>query len=172
MAEDRRIIVEVTGTMNVKYSMESSPSSSEIPGSIENVKQKNSSESGAKSSGSAKALALMAAEQATKIVGSMIQNSVNKYFSLSENYLAENDYTRYKTLASKGQSLFQSVATGVATGGPIGGVVAAVLWGGNEFVSYQNRMSGYYQALNATNYQTQFDRSRLGLTNEGKGTEN
>ena len=94
--------------------------------------------------------------------------------------MAETDYKNFHTVISKGTSLASSIYLGVNAGSPIAGpwgaaagaVIAATGFAISEVSNYQQRMSNYYQNLNATNYQTEFDRTRAGLTNEGKGTEN
>lgn len=169
MAEDRRIIVEISGGITVAYVDKWQPEKEEIPGSQENIKEKNSSSN---KDTTARALARMAYDRAKGNITSAANLMINRYFSLSENYIAEVDYNNAMTITNKGVGLFMSVKAGASVGGVPGAIISAVAWGTNEFVSYQNRMSGYYQALNATNYQTEFDRSRLGLTNGGKGTEN
>ena len=169
MAGDRRIIVEVSGGITVTHVNEGQPEKEEVPGSQENIKQKNSSSN---KDNTARSLALMAKDRANSLSQNSALSVVNRYFSLSENYMAETDYNNVMTVVNKVKSFASTVSTGASIGGVAGALVAAAAWGTNEFISYQNRMSGYYQALNATNYQTQFDRSRLGLTNEGKGTEN
>ena len=169
MAGDRRIIVEVTGGITVTHVNEGQPDKEEVPGSQENIKEKNSSSN---KDITARGLAMMSLNSAKNIGSRTVSSITNRYFSLSENYIAENDYNNIMTTINKATSFGIAVKTGASVGGVVGAVISAAAWGTNEFISYQNRMSGYYQSLNATNYQTEFDRSRLGLTNEGKGTEN
>ena len=57
-------------------------------------------------------------------------------------------------------------------GGPVGAAVGAVSWGVNEFIQNKANLSGYYQDLNASNFNMQFNRTRAGLIDEGRGTEN
>lgn len=169
MAGDRRIIVEVSGGITVTHVNEGQPEKEEVPGSQENIKEKNSSSN---KDITARAIARMAYDKAKGNVTTAANSMINRYFSLSENYMAENDYNNIMTTINKGTGLFMSAKIGGSLGGVPGTIIGVAAWGANEFISYQNRMSGYYQSLNATNYQTEFDRSRLGLTNEGKGTEN
>lgn len=167
---DRRIIV-------VKIITTGDDSSNKQEGSPEDVKEKNSKkeiESGAK------ALVKMGTEKVGNIVMQTAQVSLNRYFSMSENYMAETDYQNAMTMINKSKSLYSTMASGVmmgaAVGGPVGMAIGSIISAGtfvaSEFVNYQQRMSNYYQNLNATRYQTEFDRTRMGLTNEGKGTEN
>lgn len=169
MAEERRIIVEIVSRTenNSSNSNAGGDDPKELPGSQQNIKEKNENYGN-----TAKVVGKMAWNNTKSFIGTTVSAVTNRYFSLSENYVAETDYNNFSAMINKGKSLVSTVAAGYLTGGVAGAAISAVAWGTNEFISYQNRMSGYYQALNATNYQTQFDRSRLGLTNEGKGTEN
>lgn len=168
MANEKRIIVEIkTTTYQEKKQQEGSP---------KKVVQDNKQE---KKEEDTKAFAAMAVRKVSDLVVNSVEVSMNRYFSMSENYIAETDLKNTMTVINKGRSLVSTVATSAMAGvalGPYGAaagaIIGASLWVGNEIINYQQRMSNYYQNLNATNYQTEFDRTRMGLTNEGKGTEN
>jgi hypothetical protein len=107
------------------------------------------------------------------------ENAMNRYTSLEEDYVTEQTYNNVLTTVGKVKSGIGSVAAGVISGaafGPAGMVLGAVTgmasFAYNEYIGYQKRMSSYYQALNATDFQTQFDSSRLGLIDNGRGTQN
>ena len=167
MAEDRRIIVEITSNIDLDITNHNQPEKDEVPGSRQSIKVKH-----VRVDETARSLASYAKDKSKGLLNQVISAVPNRYFSLSENYMAETDYNNAMIIADKVRSFMTAVKTGASIGGGYGAVAAAAAWGTSEFISYQNRMSGYYQSLNATNYQTQFDKSRLGLTNEGKGTEN
>ena len=169
MAEDRRIIVEITSKIDLDVTTNNQPEEEELPGSRKHIQKFNNEKT---IDHKARSMAKMYFNRAKEFTSNSSTSVINRYFSLSENYMAETDYNNLMTRIGKVNSLWATLKVGSSIGGPIGTVAAAAAWGTNEFISYQNRMSGYYQALNATNYQTQFDKSRLGLTNEGKGTEN
>lgn len=101
--------------------------------------------------------------------------AMNRYFTLSEDYLSQNLYNNVKNSISKsiqlGKTAF-SVATMAATGNIPGAIVTGATAIIDEGMQYYQRMSGYYQALNATNYQTGFSATRAGLVNDSRGTEN
>ena len=166
---DRVIVVRIVGE-DIKGDKNSA-------GSVKDVKNVNSEPNKVQE---AKALVKMGAEKVGNIVMQTAQVSLNRYFSMSENYMAETDYQNAMTLINKGKSLYSSLTTSALAGGAVGGpfgvavgaIIGATSWAANEYVNYQQRMSNYYQNLNATRYQTEFDRTRMGLTNEGKGTEN
>lgn len=190
MAIERRIIVEIVDTQ-----IES-----------DNVVQENNEKKNPaiKKNSKSKALAKMFVDNLVDISISSAENSLNRYFAMSENYMAETDYKNTMNVIKNVKSLASTVAnpmlmagSSLSTGG-MGGfsgsgaasaagaagsastsggaawmsIISAASWLGNQIISYQQKLSGYYQNLNATIYQTEFDRTRMGLINEGKGTEN
>ena len=105
--------------------------------------------------------------------------SINRYFSLKEDYLAETTYNNVKTSISKVTGLAASAINGAMMGsslGPAGSIAGAVIgataFGVNEFLGYQTRYSNYYKNLNEANFQTGFGQMRAGLVNGSRGTEN
>lgn len=129
----------------------------------------------------------VATSQASSILSSSLNYAKGRYFSMKEDYLSENAYNQISGQISYGVSLGKSIYSGGKTGfalgsafGPIGGAVGAVIgavgggvtYGVNREIQYQQKMSGYYQQLNATNAQTQFQAQRLGLSDEGQNTLN
>lgn len=132
-------------------------------------------------------LAQFTIKKAGAVLNSSVSYATNRYFSLKEDYLSENVYNNIKSGVTKGLEMASSLISGAAAGaktgsvfGPVGTAVGAVLgasvggfgYGLNQYVQYQQKMSGYYQQLNATNAQTQFQAKRLGLSNEGQNTLN
>lgn len=132
-------------------------------------------------------LAQFTIKKASAVLNSSVSYATNRYFSLKEDYLSENVYNNIKSGITKGLGMANSLISGAAVGaktgsvfGPVGTAVGAVLgasvggfgYGLNQYVQYQQKMSGYYQQLNATNAQTQFQAKRLGLSNEGQNTLN
>lgn len=132
-------------------------------------------------------LAQFTIKKAGAVLSSSVSYATNRYFSLKEDYLSENVYNNIKSGVTKGLGMANSLISGAAAGaktgsvfGPVGTAVGAVLgaavggfgYGANQYVQYQQKMSGYYQQLNATNAQTQFQAKRLGLSNEGQNTLN
>lgn len=106
----------------------------------------------------------------------------NRYFSLSEDYMGQVNYNNTKTIYNKAKSYALSAVNGFVSGmtlsggNPILGATGAILSTAGQAVgdvfSYHERISNYYQSLNSTNAQTEFSRQRIGLYNEGRGTEN
>ena len=109
---------------------------------------------------------------AKSLVKSGAEMTLNRYFNMSENYLAENTYNNIKTNIGKVTGLASSITSGVMAGGVIGGFVGAAAWGTNEWMSYNSKLSGYHSALNMSNMNTAFSNTRSSLYDNGKGTEN
>jgi hypothetical protein len=108
----------------------------------------------------------------------ILETSVGRYFTMTEDYIGEQSYQNAKTLISKGTSLITSVGAGFALGGGftpagvVGGVIGAITWGVNEGFAVYERKSNYAQSLNASRFNTQFMGTRTGLIDNGRGTEN
>lgn len=119
-------------------------------------------------------------ETTINIVENVADSAINRYTTLQEDYLTAQTYSNVKSTISRakqlGGSIVSGVVSGMATAGPSGAVIgaisSAVNYGASQYLEYQKRMSSYYQQLNATNFQTNYSASRLGLVNNGRGTEN
>lgn len=116
---------------------------------------------------------------AKRLVIQGVEANINNYFSLTEDYMAENTYTMIKSSISKITSAGSAVLSGAMAGsvaGPvgagIGAVIGAVGFGVSEFFGFQTRMSGYYRALNSSAIEKDYFSRRAGLVDDGKGTEN
>ena len=109
--------------------------------------------------------------QAKNIVSSALTTGLNQYFKLNEDYIAQNSYNNLMTSVSKTKSLVSTALAG-AQFGPGGLVAAGVGWAITEVISYRAKLSNYYSSLNSTNYNTEFSRTRAGLVDNGRGTEN
>lgn len=146
-----------------------------------NKKAKNEDEKEKKANKFAKGVATMIALSGAKhIIESTIQLSLNRYFSMSEDYIAQNDYKNIMTgigkVFSAGSSVVAGVTSGLAFGGAVGGVIGGVVagagWVGQEVVNMQQTKANYYSQINASNINTAYMRERAGLYLNGKGTEN
>jgi|GEM_PF-4776730 len=110
---------------------------------------------------------------------STVTSTLNRQITLNENYLAQNNLNIAKKSVSLVSGLASSVYAGIkigevggTTGIAVGVAIAATTWGMSQYISYQNRMSSYYQQLNSNNFNTEFSQVRAGLINNGRGTEN
>ena len=113
------------------------------------------------------------------LVASTVEDSLQRHFTLTENYMSQNIYANAKKSISLVMSAGSSILNGAKIGsifGPggtaVGAIVGAASFAIQQQVQYQNRMSSYYQSLNASNYQSDFSQVRAGLIDGSKGTEN
>lgn len=106
-----------------------------------------------------------------------VDYSINRSLSLSEDYLAENQYRVIKGTYQKISGAYNSIANGAIAGATIGGPAGAVAgafinlisWGVREATSQAERWSNYNRQLNAINFNTQFNAKRAGLYDGGRG---
>ncbi len=101
-----------------------------------------------------------------------VELNLNRYFTIKEDYLGENTYNNAKSAINKVASGWSAVAGGALVGGPIGAIVGGTTWLVGQISSNQSTMSSYYQGLNSSTMETSFARTRAGLTNNSRGTEN
>lgn len=118
-------------------------------------------------------------QTAKKLVIQGVKANINNYIALSEDYFAENTYQNVMTAVSKFTSLASTVASSTMIGakaGPVGAVAGLVIgtigWGVSEYMAYQERMSGYYRALNSSIINKDYARRKSGYYDGGRGTEN
>lgn len=117
---------------------------------------------------------------AKQMVIQSVEASVNRYMTLTEDYMAQNTYNKVKTSISKAVSAGSAIIGGAVSGGqvagPAGAAVGAIIgtigYASSEFISYQSRMSSYNSSLNASNISIDYARRRAGLTDGSRGTEN
>lgn len=116
---------------------------------------------------------------AKEMVISSVESSLQREYTLTENYMAQTIYANAKKSISMVTSLGTTIAGAAQVGSIAGGAgmlvsvgVAVTGWAFNQYIDYQNRMSSYYQSLNAGNYQSDFSQIRAGLIDGGRGTEN
>lgn len=114
----------------------------------------------------------LSAVRAVSLLERGIMTSLNQYTNLSENYIAGNTIANVKTSVSMITGMAAQVAVGAKLGGFYGGAAAAAMGTVGLGIQLYNRYSSYYSSLNATNAQTSWDATRLGLVNNGRGTEN
>lgn len=166
-----KIVIEINGNINTTTS---ATSGGDNESSAENTNNLGSSNAKRKSNESflSAAKKVGAIKLAKKLITNTVDTTVNRNLSLTENYIGQQTLSNVKTILGKAESLFTSVAFGASVGGPVGAAVAVASWGTSQYFDYLNKKSSYYQALNATNAQTEFSQTRAGLYNEGKGTLN
>lgn len=114
--------------------------------------------------------------QAFNQVKGLVKNAalyyMNKHFTLKENYLMQRNVDNALTSINKVVSFGTSVAGGFLLGNVAGAAVAAVGWVANEAFTAFKRQDQTMMGLNTTNIQTAFQRTRAGLSNGSRGTQN
>lgn len=101
-----------------------------------------------------------------------VMYALNRNFSLKEDYQSEVALNNTFAFIGKLSSAGSAIGAGAMIGGPFGAAVAAVGWVGNEIVSAFQKYDQQQISLNEMNYQSTFQRTRMGLIDGGRGTEN
>lgn len=102
---------------------------------------------------------------------------INQYFNLTENYKAEQDLNNTLSYMSNGASFFGSILAGALVGNKAGNTVAGAIVGAGMGVVnvVLNSYKAYDQQnirLASMNIQSNYQKVRLGLIDDGRGTQN
>lgn len=173
MALGKTITIEIIDD-NIDRTDESTPAQQ-----AQNKEPKAKKKSTKKEKSSVNVIGMYAFNNVKNELVSTVTSTLNRQITLNENYLAQNNLN----VAKKSLSLVSSLASSIYAGGKVGAIggpvgsaigaaIAATTWGMSQYISYQNRMSSYYQQLNSNNFNTEFSQVRAGLINNGRGTEN
>ena len=103
MANEKRIIVEIISTHKNE-----NPENQE--GSPEDVGEKNS---GSTKSKAKKVEAMLAVDKITSMISTGVKSSMSRYFSMSENYMAETDFQNTMITIEKGKSFAKESAKSI-----------------------------------------------------------
>lgn len=114
----------------------------------------------------------MVAQKALSIATQTIESSANRYFYMKEDYLGETTYRNVKSNISKVAGSVATIVAGAKVGGGWGAAVATVGVVVNEGISIFNKYASLENQMNTLNYGMEFSRTRAGLTDNGRGTEN
>lgn len=114
----------------------------------------------------------MVAQKALKIATQTIESSANRYFYMKEDYIGEATYRNVKSNLSRAAGNVAVIAAGAKVGSVPGAVIAAVGVAANEGISIFNSYASLENQMNTLNYGMEFSRTRAGLTDNGRGTEN
>lgn len=102
----------------------------------------------------------------------MVDYAWNKRLTLTENYKGQDFKSNAMTSISKVGSFATSVGAGFVLGGVAGGLIGLVGWSVNEIIGIYQQKDKIAMDLAGTNLQTNWGRTRAGLTTQGRGTEN
>ncbi len=117
-------------------------------------------------------------DKAYDMVSTMVTNSVNRYYQLSEDYIGQNQLGMIKQNIGMAKSMAGSVLSGATAGATFGGVpgmiagavISGAATGVNLYQNYQQKLFNYYNSMNAININTNFSARRAGLYTGGKDT--
>lgn len=110
---------------------------------------------------------------------SAVNYAITKYFTLNENYKAEVDFSNAMTGINKVTSFAGAIGAGAisgsvlggAPGAIVGGLAGALSWSVSEVFGSAQRRLQQEITISTNNFQSQFQQTRLGLT-EGRGVTN
>lgn len=110
--------------------------------------------------------------QAKSVVNQAVNSTLNIYYNMKEDYMLENNVNTIKTILGKTTSFATTIAGGFAVGNVGGAIISGAGWVISEGISQGTRMRDLYSQINSSNYDKAFTRQRVGLTDNGRGTEN
>jgi len=114
--------------------------------------------------------------QAFTQVKGLVKNAalyyMNKHFTLKENYLMQRNVDNALTTINKVVSFWDIGCWWIHARNVPGAAVAAVGWVANEAFTVFKRQDQTMMGLNTTNIQTAYQRTRAGLSNGSRGTQN
>lgn len=120
-------------------------------------------------------------QQAKNLSKSALTYYIQRYFNLTENYQAEQDLSNTISIITNSSDFFSSIISGAIMGaettgnvaGAIGGaIVGAGASGVNTFINAQKIWDQQKIQLQTMNMQSSFQRVKLGLIDDGRGTQN
>jgi hypothetical protein len=114
----------------------------------------------------------MVAQRALSLFTATVESSSHNYFYMKEDYLGEQIYRNVKSNISKVSGSIITIAAGAKIGGAPGAVIATVGVVANEGLSIYNKYASLENQMNTLNYGMEFSRTRAGLVDNGRGTEN
>lgn len=114
----------------------------------------------------------MVAQRAFSLFTSTLESSANRYFYMKEDYLGEQVYRNVKSNIGKVSGAITTIAAGAKIGGGVGAAIATVGVVANEGLSVFNKYASLENQMNTLNYGMEFSRTRAGLVDNGRGTEN
>lgn len=157
-ADTKKITIEIIGK------------GSEKDGEKDGEKKQKSGKKNKKSDG--QIWLSMVAQRAKEIVISTIETDASRYFYMKEDYLGETLYRNIKNNVGKAIGAASTIAAGAKVGGGVGAAIAAVGVAVNEGFSIYNKYATLENQMNTLNYGMEFSRTRAGLVDNGRGTEN
>ena len=118
-------------------------------------------------------------QYAKQAVLQSVNYGLDRHFKMNEDYKGQNDKSNALTIIGKASSFGTAIGGGASGGamfGPVGALVGATIgavgFGINEIISYNQSKDQQNIILATTNANVSFARTRAGLSNNSRGTEN
>ena len=119
-------------------------------------------------------------QQTKALAKNAIFYTVHKYYNLTENYKAEQDLNNTLSVISHVGEAYTSILGGAIAGAKAGGgwgaaigaVAGATFWIGNTAIDAVKAWDQEGIQLNTMRIQSGYQKARLGLIDDGRGTQN
>lgn len=123
------------------------------------------------------ALAYYTYNQMKSLTINTAKYAIGRYFNLSENYKAEQDLDNTLNVLSNISGAYGSLIGGALVGAKvghplIGAAIGGGVWVTNTILNAQKTWDAQNLQLTATRMQSGFQKVRLGLIDDGRGTQN
>ena len=177
MADDRRVVIEIVapsgGEPSASESMGVSSDSEFIFGSDDIFSSIRNNP--------IYVLGLYVAKQAAQDIYQAVENNIDWYFKLSEDYKSQNQYHNTINVISKFASAAGSILGGASFGGAVGGPIGAAIGAaaGLGQAIFTNALSAYNvqrtqnMQIASQGYAVEFNKELAGIvTQDSRGTEN
>lgn len=122
---------------------------------------------------------LQAWSYAKQQIASIVTYEISRDLMLTEDYKSQIRINNAKSAIDKTVSLASALAGGAIAGSPggfvgaaIGAAVATIGWSISETIGVYQKYEQAYTEIAISNYQSAYAMSRMGLINNGRGTQN
>ena len=181
MASSKKIVVEVIGR-DIEYASAGGGTSKQVkePGGGTNLNALMSPTKSSEKEAIAKHLIIQKTYETIKnLTIKNVGYIINRRNMLGEDYMAQQDISNASSTIERVSGLATSIVSGAMIGSAIpgigtaiGGLVGAFAYIGNDLTSTIQKYDQAYIQLNESNYESAFQRTRLGLNDNGRGTQN
>lgn len=179
MADERRIVIElkISGNDSNNISGDEEESSKNLTDMLSTMQHPiKALESAVLGKGT---LLNYAFQQAKQIIKTSVLYGLERYYNLTENYKAEQDLQNTLNVISNFSDGWTSTFGGALVGakaGPAGAVIGGVIglgaWGINTMISAKKAWDQQDLNLTSMRKQSVYQKVRLGLIDDGRGTQN
>ena len=179
MADERRIVIELRATNQSNNSVKSKTDDDEINLTKLLSEIQHPIQTAEKATIGKNIVVYRAWEQSKALIKNSAMYVAGKYFNLTENYEAEqnlqNTFSLLENVISAGTSIIGGAIVGAKGGVPgaiAGAIVGGVMWGANTALNAIKSWDSQHMQITAMNIESSFQKQRLGLVDNGRGTQN